>query len=118
MPDGILKVAPKDYILLCADGQMKNSYESKQGKMFVFKALKMVGKAGVINIGTGEKGADGYDIIKYGQDVYSSDIKGITNATLIPFSTNGKSYSRKIEGVSLEDKNYYESTATQLDNNK
>ncbi len=116
--NGGIKVDKGDYILLCADDKMKSKYAKKQDKIFVFKELKMVDLAGVINIGTKKKGNDGYDIIKYGEDVYSASIKEVATATLIPFSRNGQSYSRNTKGKSFEEKNYYESEPTPLDKNK
>lgn len=116
--NGGIKVEKNDYILLSADAQIKNKNQQQQNKIFVFGELKLVDKAGLINIGTKEKGNDGYDIIKYGEDIYSTLVKDVANAKLIPLSSNGKSFSRNTKGVSLSDRDFYESEPTPFEKNK
>lgn len=114
---GGIKIQKNDYLLLSADENIRTKLQKDHEKIFVFSELKLVDKGGLINIGTKEKGANGFDIIKYGEDYYSSLGDVYTRLKLIPLGTNGKSFSRN-KLNKLDESDFYESEPTPLDKNK
>ncbi len=106
------------YIILCASENFKSKMKRDENKIIVFSELKMLDKGGIVTIGIKEKGIDWYDTIKYGEDLYSKEMKGITNKKIIPFSANGKSFSRKKDKELIAQSDFYETEPTPLEINK
>ena len=111
-------IEKNDYFLICAGNNVTSKKKQDQDKMIIIKELQLVGDGGIIQIGTKEKGMNGYDICKYGIDYYSDQDNRYKNKELVPFCPGGISYSRNTSNAALEESNFYESEPTPFCKNK
>lgn len=111
-------VNKNEYVIISASENYKIKKKKNNDIIIVMKELQMIDKGGLITIGTIEKNINFYDTIKYGNDVYSNEIKEYVNKKLVPFSKNNKSFSRKMDKSVLYQSEYYETDVTPLEKNK
>lgn len=111
--NGGIKLDPGDFIILCCE---QNKTLNNKEKVFNVKFLNYLSEGGIITVITQSLGIEGVDLLRYGNSSLTL-WDGVSDKQVIPFSLNGKSYSRKDNSKNVG-KDFYESELTPLGKNK
>lgn len=95
---GGLEISPGEFIILCVDKAKLNL--NKNIKIIEIKGINHFGRGGFFSLRTKGMKENGEDIIRYGNPEITSYLENKIGSFVVPFSNDGKSYSRPISKIS------------------